>query len=207
MPMPRIVLIIDEFQDLFAADDEIARNAKALLTGLVLKGRSFGIHVILVSQSLGGSAWDLGRAVFDQMAIRIALPCSEADSRLILADDNPAARDLTRPGEAIYNATKGLPSGNQTFQVALLDNKEGELDRYLQALVANADATMPGRRPRIFDGDAELSESCALVQFCRRPLGRRPTHPSSSGWASRWQWRRRRPTCAWSAPVAPTSWS
>ena len=44
----------------------------------------------------------------DQMAVRIALQCSDADSRLILADDNPAARLLSRPGEAIYNAASGL---------------------------------------------------------------------------------------------------
>ena len=170
-PMPRIVLVIDEFQELFAADDEIARSAKALLTGLVLKGRSFGIHVILVSQSLGGSAWELGRVVFDQMAIRIALPCSEADSRLILADDNPAARDLTRPGEAIYNATKGLLSSNQTFQVALLENKQGVLDRYLQALAAKVDAAVSGRHPRIFDGDAaaELESCTPLTQLLSAP--------------------------------------
>jgi hypothetical protein len=169
--LPRIVLIIDEFQELFAEDDEVARRAKTLLTGLVLTGRSFGIHMILVSQSLGGRAWDLGRVVFDQMAIRIALPCREADSRLILGDDNPAAQDLSRPGEAIYNADKGLRSGNHAFQVALLENKYGELGRYLHALKEKAAIAVPGRRPLIFDGDAaaELESCVPLAQLLAVP--------------------------------------
>ena len=39
---------------------------------------------------------------------------------MILADDNPAARLLSRPGEAIYNDAGGLVEGNQPFQVAWL---------------------------------------------------------------------------------------
>jgi hypothetical protein len=71
-PMPRILLIIDEFQEIFVEDDKIAQDASLILDRLVRQGRAFGIHVLLGSQTLGGS-YSLPRATMGQMAIRIAL--------------------------------------------------------------------------------------------------------------------------------------
>ncbi|TWU50999.1 FtsK-like domain-containing protein [Rubripirellula tenax] len=118
-PMPRLMLVIDEFQELFVRDDRIAGDCAMLLDRLVRQGRSFGIHVVLSSQSLAG-AYSLPRATLGQMAVRIAMQCSESDAALILADDNTAARLISRPGEAIYNDAGGLVEGNQPFQVAWL---------------------------------------------------------------------------------------
>src|SRR6185295_18599814 len=115
-PMPRSLLIIDEFQEFFTEEDRVSQAAALLLDRLVRQGRAFGIHVVLGSQTLGG-AYTLARSTIDQMAVRIALQCSEADGRLILGDDNPAARMLSRPGEAIYNDANGLVEGNSLFQV------------------------------------------------------------------------------------------
>jgi len=155
-PLPRLILIVDEFQEFFSEDDAIGRQAAGILDRLVRQGRSFGIHVILGSQSLAGS-YSLARSTLDQMQIRIALPCSEADSRLILADDNPAARLLSRPGEAIYNAASGLVEGNQILQVARFSDDDRQ--HYLQALARKAEGS---RRPIVFEGHepAEL-EGCA----------------------------------------------
>src|SRR5690606_2963976 len=100
--LPRILLVVDEFQELFVADDKLAQDAALLLDRLVRQGRAFGVHVLLGSQTLAG-AYSLARSTIGQMAVRIALECSEADAHLILSDDNPAARLLSRPGEAIYN--------------------------------------------------------------------------------------------------------
>ena len=89
------------------------------------------------------------------MAVRIALQCSEADSHLILSENNIAARLLSRPGEAIYNDANGAPEGNHFFQVVWLSDERREA--YLQA------APRPGRRatsrscartPIVFEGDA-----------------------------------------------------
>ncbi len=46
-PMPRILLVIDEFQELFVEDDRLAQDAALLLDRLVRQGRAFGIHVLL----------------------------------------------------------------------------------------------------------------------------------------------------------------
>jgi len=135
-PMPRILLIIDEFQEIFVEDDKIAQDASLILDRLVRQGRAFGMHVLLGSQTLGGS-YSLPRATMGQMAIRIALQCNEADSSLILSEDNTAARLLTRPGEAIYNDANGMVEGNNNFQVVFLTDERRE--RFLGALRALAD--------------------------------------------------------------------
>ncbi|MFM8224220.1 MAG: FtsK/SpoIIIE domain-containing protein, partial [Planctomycetaceae bacterium] len=109
--LPRVLLVVDEFQEFFVEEDRQSQQAALLLDRLVRQGRAFGIHVLLGSQSLGG-AYTLPRTTLGQMAIRIALQCSEADAHLILSESNSAARSLTRPGEAIYNDTNGLPDGN-----------------------------------------------------------------------------------------------
>ncbi len=92
--MPRILLIIDEFQEFFVEDDQLSQTAGLLLDRLVRQGRAFGIHVILGSQTLGG-AYSLARSTLGQIAIRVALQCSEADAHLILSEENTAARDCS----------------------------------------------------------------------------------------------------------------
>ena len=123
--MPRILLVIDEFQEFFVKEDKIAQEASLLLDRLVRQGRAFGIHVLLGSQTLAG-AYSLARATIGQMAVRIALQCSASDASLILSDDNDAARLLRRPGEAIYNDANGMVEGNHPFQVVWLNDVEKE---------------------------------------------------------------------------------
>lgn len=132
-PLPRLLLLVDEFQIFFAEDDAIASQSSQIIDHLVRQGRAFGVHVILASQTLAGS-YALPRTTVDQMGVRIALQCSDADSRLILADDNPAARLLERPGQAIYNTANGRAEGNSFFQVAYLDQETDELERILEEL-------------------------------------------------------------------------
>lgn len=120
---PRTLLIVDEFQVFFAEDDRLSQEAGLLLDRLVRQGRAFGIHVLLGTQTLGGAA-GLARSTMGQMAVRVALSCSEADSQLILDDSNVAARLLSRPGEAIYNDAGGLVEGNSPFQTAWLPDEE-----------------------------------------------------------------------------------
>ncbi|MBL9118384.1 MAG: AAA family ATPase [Phycisphaerae bacterium] len=150
-PMPRTLLIIDEFQELFVEDDKVGQDAALLLDRLVRQGRAFGMHVILGSQTLGG-AYSIARATMGQMGVRIALQCSEADSQLILSDDNSAARLLSRPGEAIYNDASGLLEGNSPFQVVWLPEEVRE--RYLERAARLAVERKPRSRGTIvFEGN------------------------------------------------------
>ena len=168
--VPRILLIVDEFQEFFTEDDRISQEAAQLLDRLVRQGRAFGLHIMLGSQTLGG-AYSLARSTIDQMAVRIALQCSEADAHLILSDENSAARLLTRPGEAIYNDANGRIEGNNPFQVVWLPDERRE--HYLERLRDMADrrhSTMPP--PLVFEGNrpADASKNHLLNRLLEEPI-------------------------------------
>jgi len=169
--MPRSLLLIDEFQEFFTEDDRVAQNAALLLDRIVRQGRAFGIHVILGSQTLGG-AFTLARATLGQMAVRIALQCNEADSYLILDENNAAARMLSRPGEGIYNDNAGASEGNSPFQVVWLPDAVRET--HLTAIRQRAEATgfnRPG--PLVFEGNtpADVRENDLLTRLLAQPGG------------------------------------
>jgi hypothetical protein len=151
-PMPRVLLIVDEFQEFFVEDDKLAQEAALLLDRLVRQGRAFGIHVLLGSQTLGG-AFSLARSTIGQMAVRIALQCSEADAHLILSEDNSAARLLSRPGEAIYNDANGMIEGNHFFQVVWLPDERREVFLNRVRDLARASANGQARTQIVFEGN------------------------------------------------------
>ena len=135
--MPRTLLIVDEFHELFVDEGTTSREALNIIERIARQGRSFGMHMVLASQSISGLR--LPRSILDQIGVRIAMQCSETDSRIVLADDNGAARLLNRAGEAIYNDQNGLIEGNNPFQTALL--KEDERNKRLSVLRKRADET------------------------------------------------------------------
>ncbi|HTQ51666.1 MAG TPA: FtsK/SpoIIIE domain-containing protein, partial [Candidatus Acidoferrales bacterium] len=150
--IPRTLLMIDEFQEFFTEEDRVSQSAAVLLDRIVRQGRAFGIHVLLGSQTLGG-AYTLARATIGQMVIRIALQCNEADAYLIMDQDNPAPRLLSRPGEGIYNDSAGSIEGNSPFQAVWLSDVTR--DAALKKVRDHADQTQhdyPG--PIVFEGNA-----------------------------------------------------
>jgi DNA segregation ATPase FtsK/SpoIIIE-like protein len=168
-PMPRSLLIIDEFQEFFTEEDRVSQSAAVLLDRIVRQGRAFGIHVLLGSQTLGG-AYTLARATIGQMVIRIALMCNEADAYLIMDQDNPAPRLLSRPGEGIYNDVAGSIEGNSPFQTVWLP--EEVRDSYLAKIRARADQNQnqyPG--PFVFEGNApaDVKENPLLNELLKSP--------------------------------------
>ncbi|QOV91626.1 FtsK/SpoIIIE domain-containing protein [Humisphaera borealis] len=163
--MPRTLLIVDEFQEFFSEDDKLAQDSSVLLDRLVRQGRAFGIHCLLGSQTIAGAS-GLPRSTIGQMAVRIALQTSEADSQLILGDNNSAARLLSRPGEAIYNDQGGLVEGNSPFQVAWLSDERK--DRYLQQVREAADQqAIKTADAIVFEGNApaDLSKNRRLMEL------------------------------------------
>jgi hypothetical protein len=164
---PRILLVIDEFQAFFTEDDKLAQEAALLLDRLVRQGRAFGMHVLLGSQTLGG-AYSLARSTIDQMAVRVALQCSDTDAQLILSKDNTAARLLSRPGEAIYNDQNGLVEGNDPFQVVWLAEEKRE--QVLDALHHRAADRWPA--PLVFSGNssADVTLNRPLAKYLAAPI-------------------------------------
>ncbi len=179
--IPRTLLIVDEFQEFFTEDDKLAQDASLLLDRLVRQGRAFGIHVILGSQTLAG-AYSLARSTIGQMAVRVALQCSETDAMLIMSEDNSAARLLTRPGEAIYNDQSGLIEGNSPFQIVWLP--ESVREKYLREVeqLAQREKYRPPEPQIVFEGNvpAEIRRNQLLAAALQAGApARAPTAPTA----------------------------
>jgi S-DNA-T family DNA segregation ATPase FtsK/SpoIIIE len=175
-PLPRLVLVVDEFQEFFVEDDKTSQEAALLLDRLVRQGRAFGIHILLGSQTLGG-AYSLARSTIDQMAVRIALQCSETDAHLILSKDNSDARLLSRPGEAIYNAAGGLLEGNHLFQVVWLS--DAKRDACLGKVRHLGRERNLWTNQIVFEGTApaDVARNTLLADALAHPSARAPRDP------------------------------
>jgi hypothetical protein len=114
-PMPRLLLVIDEFHELFAGDDDLVREAVALMERIARKGRAYGIHLLLASQTLSGiQALAVKEdSIFGQFPIRLSLKNTATESQSILEQGNAAAADLTYRGEVVLNRDFGRSAANQ----------------------------------------------------------------------------------------------
>ncbi len=102
--MPRLIVVIDEFQVLFSDNSTKGKESvEGSLNTLLKKGRSYGVHLILATQTMRGT--DINRSLMAQIANRIALPMDAEDSNSILNNDD-AACELVRP-EGIFNNNGG----------------------------------------------------------------------------------------------------
>ena len=114
--IPRILLIIDEFQILFTENREISELAEKMLTQILRQGRSYGIHIIFATQTLKGIQTQSITQLMSQVGCRIALACSEEDSSAILgSSSNYEAATLKSPPEGILNSSSGLKKENKKF--------------------------------------------------------------------------------------------
>ena len=153
--MPRIVVVIDEFQMLFGEDDDTAESAVDLLVKGARLFRACGIHFILASQTissgylLGGTA---GEGLFGQVPVRIALKNSLAESHATLGFKNDAASHL-RSREAIVNLDYGELSSNRKTTIAYAD--EAILAELRTAWWQHARDTVTP--PEVFEGERRLS--------------------------------------------------
>jgi len=153
-PMPRALVIMDEFQVLFSEEDRLAREAGRLLADIAKRGAAFGLHLLLATQSPGGPLAAYLRPVYEQMALRIALGCTQPSvSQAILGEGNDAATRLVQAGDAIYNDRRG-EGDNPVMRIAFLATRER------LSLIASIREFGGGREyppPASFDPDAPAS--------------------------------------------------
>ncbi len=101
--MPRLIVVIDEFQVLFSdKSTQVKGSVERSLNTLLKKGRSYGVHLVLATQTMRGG--EIDSSIKAQIANRIALPMDADDSAKILDDD--VACELVRP-EGIFNNNGG----------------------------------------------------------------------------------------------------
>lgn len=172
--IPRILLVFDEFQVLFARNDKIGLAAADLLETIIRQGRGFGVHVLLGSQSLAGLD-ALGAHVPQLLPVRILLPSTEADARKVLGDSNSEGDFLTGRGEGVLNTAGGAVEANQRFKGALLP--EPERITRLQILRDKADQRGYTRVPMVFEGNSLVALDSHNPQQFTEELTASGTYP------------------------------
>ena len=152
--LPRALVIMDEFQVLFSEEDRLAREAGRLLADIAKRGAAFGLHLLLATQSPGGPLAAYLRPVYEQMALRIALGCTQPSvSQAILGEGNDAATRLVQAGDAIYNDRRG-EGDNPVMRIAFLSTRERlSLIESIRGLGAGREYPPPAS----FDPDAPAS--------------------------------------------------
>ena len=147
--MPRVLVIMDEFHELFSnSNDEFAKKSAIIMERIVRQGRAFGVHMILASQSYSNIT-GIDKAVFDQMAVRIVLKCSKADANLLLDGGSTEIDQISidDPGRAVYNSEAGNKEYNSHFRVAYIEPEKhrGMLQDISDSTKQFADAKQPTR--------------------------------------------------------------
>ena len=124
--VPRILVIIDEFHNLFVSDGALGDLRESNISSQINKhfnkilkeGRSFGIHLLLATQEAGGiQSID---SYLQQIKLRIVLKMEEKGK--FLTYENTARPDKLRRGEGIYNDDFGKEGSNNQFRFAFYGN-------------------------------------------------------------------------------------
>lgn len=164
--VPRLLLVIDEFQVLVAEDDDIARASIVILETLARRGRAVGVHLVLASQTLSGieTLVTKERSIFGQFPWRVSLKTEASESEAVLGRQNTEAAQLRFRGEIVFNREYGDPTHNRRGVVAYAD--ERVLDDLRHELWEKA-----GRpaAPRVFYA-ARPSDPNGLTQALQRVL-------------------------------------
>jgi DNA segregation ATPase FtsK/SpoIIIE, S-DNA-T family len=170
--LPRILVVMDEFQVLFSLGDRLSDEAARLFEDLTRRGAAFGLHILLSSQSPSNAGTHSHR-IYNQLGLRIALQCLPQDARAILGEGNEAASELERPGEAIFNARMGDKNKNVLFRAAWLELDQRR--RYLNEIRKLASGktyppplTFEGRAPARLAANPDLQALLALPDWTPR---------------------------------------
>lgn len=150
-PLPFILVVIDEFQELVKGSDAIAQQASKYIEQIHKKGRSQVFFIGLCTQSLGGVQTDIS-----QVGVKLSLITNPSDSQKLIGNEG-AAKLGTRKGRAILNTSEmGEERYNETFQVAYIDEGK-DLPRYIQAISKHYEAQGAKQLPSMLFNELDLS--------------------------------------------------
>jgi len=120
--LPRILVLCDEFQEMFVGmDNKFIERIKELLTSLSKLARFCGAHLWFTSQSMKGTVSD---DVLNQFGLRAVLKCGEETSTTVLG--NKVGATIRSIGWVWTNDKKGNPDDNKLYRIPFIDNKEAK---------------------------------------------------------------------------------
>ncbi len=156
--LPRILLLVDEYQELFEGDrDGIASD---MLLQLAAQGRSAGIHMFLGSQHFGAANMMHRQKIFGNFHLRAAMQMSSDDITALTEFGRKGkaiiASTCNMPGKIVINDRSGDDSANVAGKVAYLTTEErDELIQKLTSKATESQIELPSRI--VFDGKRQPS--------------------------------------------------
>ena len=113
-PLPRLILIIEEFQ-VMLADIIRGQRVNNLLSTIVRQGRAFGIHLILATQNLSNIS--LAPDIRAEIGLRMSFKLNDTSTTLQIfeMDNTQAASSLPRY-HLLYNDNFGHRSANHVVR-------------------------------------------------------------------------------------------
>ena len=143
--LSRIIIVIDEFQVLFSTKNSV--KIEKLFVEILRKGRSYGIHLILSTQTLKGIEANSMSQLKSQIGNRIALVMSEEDSMAVLSTQNTEAAKLQGKPEAIYNDMGGMKDGNKKIFIPFASREN------LEKLLNLINSQNYNKKVKIYNGE------------------------------------------------------
>lgn len=119
--LPRILLLIDEYQELFEGDKDGTASSNLLL--LAQQGRSVGIHMLLGSQRFNVVGLLHQSSIFANIHLLLAMQMSLTDSQTLNEfgkEGKEMISKCTHPGDVVINDKSGVDGGNKKGKVALI---------------------------------------------------------------------------------------
>jgi S-DNA-T family DNA segregation ATPase FtsK/SpoIIIE len=172
-PLPYIVVVVDEFADLFMV---VGKKIEELIARITQKARAAGIHLILATQR--PSVDVVTGLIKSNIPTRIAFQVSSrVDSRTIL--DQMGAENLLGHGDMLYmEAGSSLPirvhgafvDDHEVHKVVAFLKEQNEPD-YIEAIVQEQAVVLPGEKSANGNGediDALYDEAVAIVTQTRK---------------------------------------
>ncbi|MBR4026343.1 MAG: DNA translocase FtsK [Lachnospiraceae bacterium] len=165
--LSRIVLIIDEFHEMFSdRESKVSKECEMLLEQIIRQGRALGIHVILASQTLPDNI----APIYGQIMNRIALQSTATSAQYILDSDNEAINTLidVDAGKGIFNDGGGNRDANHPFRVAYFeDNEQRELLEKIRIRQNQSLHYFAAEKPRLLLSTIQDDNENPLNQFVK----------------------------------------
>lgn len=176
-PMPRLVLVVDEFATLA---DELPDFVGGLV-GIAQRGRSLGVHLVLATQRPGGVvSADIRANTSLRIALRVTDPSESAD---VVDVKDAAAISRATPGRAVARVGRGTVLPFQSARVG--GRAEAAGARTAPCLVQPLAWTGAGHRPQTRHTDADdnaPTDLALVVEAARRAAQRLRLAPARSPW-------------------------
>jgi S-DNA-T family DNA segregation ATPase FtsK/SpoIIIE len=152
--MPRILLVVDEYQGLFKQDRE--GLGSRLLLRLAEQGRAAGIHVLLASQKFEAAGMEHADAIFNNIGLKLSLMLAPDQIDRQQMFTSSAERSLLRQCDVAGKLVLRSPDLAQTVtgRVAFADRVFR--NQHLDGLAGKArDGGLGLKSPAVLDGKAE----------------------------------------------------